>query len=780
MNLPKIRYASLLIAVIVSSLVACGGGSGGGGSGGGSGTVAATLSCDTNLSTDKDSDGDGLSDCYEVKIGTSPADQDSDGDGLTDFDEVVTKAFDATINNFQFNPRVADIPEISVQLQNLPDISVNFTDSSSTSQTRSLTNGTRNSTTLTTSDTYEQSIGEEVSGTVGSSASFPGFGISSSVTYSQNQQETMSWTNTQSSENERFRENTSSETSESGVSNSSGDINVLVKVRNRGHQTITLSNMTLTALQVSSSDPTIQKLVSGMDYDTSAGAFPSFDIAPNAESNSLPFRATLTLAKTYDLLRDSRNLSIEPTTWNITDQDGRSYTHNLTNVGTRAAKVVIDYAGAGNREIEYHYVATVTDFQKNRISAATALADILNVEYTEGSNSSTFSGTQSGLLSIRNVANDDTVNGRWIMVHHYLDTDTSPIKARYDIAEGSYSLADIDLAKGETLHLMYLEDKDGDGVGSREEFLHGTSDNNPDTDGDDLSDFDEIKGGWEVPVTKLLSRKVFSDPTIKDADNDGLEDGGEKSSGTNPHIKDTDNDGILDVNDTALVTADMQETAFLPLAQNGVNDSSINGSVGVTGNFSHASDRFGNANAAANFVTGGDQMDVSNMFTANPAHGATLVMWIKVDPTLPVGGWNLYEQAGSATAILNNSADHHFIVFPDGFQIFADPFDRHSFFPIQNTLFSTLTFADWHMLAMVGEAETVGGGMSKFTVYFDGQVYGEVTNAPDLEFFTAPWKFAGPSSYGIGGEYIGLLDDIRFFKRSLDSQEVKMLYESQQ
>ncbi len=109
------------------------------------------------------------------------------GDGLTDFDEVVTKAFDASINNFQFNPRVADIPEISVQLQSLLDISVNFTDRASTSQTMGLTNGTRNSTTLTTSDTYEQSIGEEVSGTIGSSASFPGFGISSSVTYSQNQ-----------------------------------------------------------------------------------------------------------------------------------------------------------------------------------------------------------------------------------------------------------------------------------------------------------------------------------------------------------------------------------------------------------------------------------------------------------------------------------------------------------------------------------------------------------------------------------------------------------------
>ena len=50
-----------------------------------------------------------------------------------------------------------------------------------------------------------------------------------------------------------------------------------------------------------------------------------------------------------------------------------------------------------------------------------------------------------------------------------------------------------------------------------------------------------------------------------------------------------------------------------------------------------------------------------------------------------------------------------------------------------------------------------------------------------MQFLTTPWKFAGPSIYSVGlGEYLGGLDDIRFFKRALDSEEVRLLYEAQQ
>ncbi len=599
-NLGESTMIKLLTSALMMALILLTGCSSGGGDSASTNstntTIAATQTCSALNSSDPDTDGDGLTDCYEVFIGTSPADVDSDGDGLTDYDEVVTKAFDPSINNFQFNPRIADVPEITVTLQSIPDISISYTDSQSTSHTMGVTRTNTSATTLTHSHTYEQSVGEELSSTLGSTGGTSGFDISSSTTYSVNQQETMSWTSTQSSENSNSRAVMQQSTSEQGVTNSNGNIAVLLKVKNHGYQTITLSNMTITALQVDPGDPTREKLVTGMDYDTTAGAFPSFDIAPNGESNSLPFTAQIALGKTYDLLNDSRNLSIEPTTWNITDQDNRSYTHNLTNVNARSAQVIIDYDGVNGREIENHYVATVTDFSQNRISAATALSKIIKADYTEGVSSTTYNGTNKGLLAVRDVASDDSVHGYWVVIHNYLDTDgITRLSKTYDSFKGAYSLNDIQLAKGEVLHLMYYEDKDDDGIGSREEFLHGTSDNNADSDSDGLSDYDEIRGGWDVPVTKTMTRKVYSDPTLKDVDNDALEDGDERLKGTNPNKKDTDNDGVLDTTDTTLTVEDMQETAFLPLALSEINDATINGSVGVTGSYGHTSDRFGNA-----------------------------------------------------------------------------------------------------------------------------------------------------------------------------------------
>jgi hypothetical protein len=86
------------------------------------------------------------------------------------------------------------------------------------------------------------------------------------------------------------------------------------------------------------------------------------------------------------------------------------------------------------------------------------------------------------------------------------------------------------------------------------------------------------------------------------------------------------------------------------------------------------------------------------------------------------------------------------------------------------------------MTAMVGEEEAVGDGMKKFTVYFDGELYSSVSHPVTLvEFLTTPWVFAGESSLSLGNEqYRGAIDDIRFFKRALDSEEIRLLFEANQ
>lgn len=78
-------------------------------------------------------------------------------------------------------------------------------------------------------------------------------------------------------------------------------------------------------------------------------------------------------------------------------------------------------------------------------------------------------------------------------------------------------------------------DTDGDGLSDYDEiYVHGTDPLDPDTDGDGLSDYDEIN--------------VYgTDPLNPDTDGDGLSDGDEVNIyGTDPLNPDTDGDGLTD------------------------------------------------------------------------------------------------------------------------------------------------------------------------------------------------------------------------------------------
>ena len=64
-------------------------------------------------------------------------------------------------------------------------------------------------------------------------------------------------------------------------------------------------------------------------------------------------------------------------------------------------------------------------------------------------------------------------------------------------------------------------DLDGDGLANDQEAVYGTNPNNPDTDGDDLTDGNEVND-------------VFTAPTVADTDGDGINDGQEVTNGTDP------------------------------------------------------------------------------------------------------------------------------------------------------------------------------------------------------------------------------------------------------
>jgi hypothetical protein len=83
-------------------------------------------------------------------------------------------------------------------------------------------------------------------------------------------------------------------------------------------------------------------------------------------------------------------------------------------------------------------------------------------------------------------------------------------------------------------------DPDGDGLTNLQEYQHGTDPHNPDTDGDGLPD------GWEVKYDLDPNDPTGINGASGDPDSDGLTNINEYEHGTNPRIPDTDGDGLTD------------------------------------------------------------------------------------------------------------------------------------------------------------------------------------------------------------------------------------------
>jgi len=101
------------------------------------------------------------------------------------------------------------------------------------------------------------------------------------------------------------------------------------------------------------------------------------------------------------------------------------------------------------------------------------------------------------------------------------------------------------------------DDDDNDGLTNAEERRYGTDPNNPDTDGDGLTDGEEVHKYHTNPLNPDTDgdgltdgeevHKYHTDPTKWDTDGDGLSDGDEVFKyHTNPLNPDTDGDGLTD------------------------------------------------------------------------------------------------------------------------------------------------------------------------------------------------------------------------------------------
>ncbi len=177
-----------------------------------------------------------------------------------------------------------------------------------------------------------------------------------------------------------------------------------------------------------------------------------------------------------------------------------------------------------------------------------------------------YSGVQTGIYTVVVTYNNqagaevrrvfgDTVSGAYVVTslptlntywfRAFMDTDANSTQDTWE-ASGSWSGNPMSLAANMTgVDIPLAEpttDTDGDGITDHDE-VYGTYSNivtdpyNADTDGDTMPD------GWEVE--KLLNPDYASD-AIADADGDGLINRDEYTYGCDPHDTDTDDDTISD------------------------------------------------------------------------------------------------------------------------------------------------------------------------------------------------------------------------------------------
>ena len=505
-----------------------------------------------SIPTSVDSDGDSVSgqtsnpqlwDGDEIeRWGTSPSLADTDGDNTNDFDEIINNAT---------NPLVAQVPSVELSFVGEIDVRLNveYTDNMGvtesygssyaleTSEASSRTDAlsTTNSISQTTSISLEVESGWPPSATANVSRSW-------SEGYSRENSTSMTREASRSAQSEYQR--AVEESRDRSIASSTGELSIGLSIANPTQKPYTLTNLSVSVFQwnpVAQTFDTVGTLQPQLD---------EFNLGP-MEAKPVPQQISATGVNgdlIREFLRNPKSLFFAVSNFDMENADGLNYAFLDEVTNARTGRVVIDF---GDGTIEEYRVAT--NVRRNEdgslagVTLDTIFSDYLDIPIeTEAWVADDPQGPLTGkdgvevLTGVRDLSNSGMGEdlGFWAVFSDLADV------------QGSYkNFGETVLQRGENLHIAYLRDRDGDGVFDREERFHGIDDNNPDTDGDGLTDFEEVKAGWEAGTGLMKDgypRQVFSDPTIDDIDGDGLTDPAERMAGTDPHNPDTDGDTIPD------------------------------------------------------------------------------------------------------------------------------------------------------------------------------------------------------------------------------------------
>jgi len=732
----------------------------------------------SDVDSDDDSRGNAaLYDGNELQMHrTSPTLSDTDGDGISDYIEIIERGV-------EFDPLVANTPLLELDFVGETDVRVNiaFSDNSqqATQEEVQLEREQSSSFSTTDSRTHETwaEVGVEVSSQA--SASFPaGASVSSEVSasasagYSYSQTRSVTQESTQRSRQAYNRGLSTSR--EQGREIADGTVGVGFRITNTGAVSFDLSDLTVTALLRDRSDPTSFRAIATLDFKD---AIPeAITLGPEGETGTLRGEVMIPANLALDLLANPQGLFFEIATFELTDEEGRDFQFLRETTNAQTGHVVINF---GDGFVLDRRVATNVQRNNGAIVGAqmgTIMEDALDLSYrteTPGG------GGPSILTSVTKpdgteVAATESGSGFWAVVGQ----DGT-------VLDESTAFDDIVLEAGGSILLFYVEDEDGDGLYAHEEYLFGTSDEDPDTDDDDLTDFEETKTGWTVEaMVAPYPARVFSNPNRADADEDGLTDAQERMARTDPDNPDTDGDDACDGPGSGPADApcrlqddwDPLDPAVVPVqpvssflfTNTDLADEHQRGSIRYEGDCPFEElfgpDRFDVPNSALDVSLATDCGGNEPRFYGGVSGGfeGSMSFWLRVDEMAAPTWFLMGDFSPVALRIVSSdpmSGDHRLVLVEDEQVLLEDPMERSA--------------GEWaHYVLALGD---------QLTLYRNGVEVGSAARPVDRlfeEFVLLVDDFRRRvTTFGTNGR--GRFDDLQFYDEPLDASTVRFLYERQ-
>lgn len=488
------------------------------------------------VDSDDDMDDDGLTDLDEIyKYDTNPNSADTDGDGWSDSEELADGMYSPT-NPTKFNPRIADVPGLRVTLKKSPSISLNVTTSTGTTTSESITEGTEVSKTNSTS--YEETRSADMMNAweasttqgweIGSESKWVGnftFGYNGSYTTSTG----MTWSSSEEkSVAESYEKALSNEKSE-GSEVSGATLCMQVELKNTSDIAFTIEALKLSASTYDIKDTTTLKILADLNRE---GDWSDITLKPGESVEANFCNDDVKIEKIEDLIYNTNSIVLGTSSQKITiDGGSNDFTIAYTKVAAKTADITIDYGpgSAGNPSARYQVAANYRyNFDHkgtDDLYAQTSLAELLrnaHVNFKQDSVEGPSKKKLYGLASIEGYKFSLADSAMWyVTIQHAADIKKGiNTMDLYTFAHASYDLEKIFVGAGDAVHIFYSKDQDHDGVPLTTEHMFATSDTTADSDGDGLSDYEEITG-WTKGESTI---KIYTNPANEDTDGDGLND----------------------------------------------------------------------------------------------------------------------------------------------------------------------------------------------------------------------------------------------------------------